>query len=305
MLLVAAGAKADNAPPLLKAPFNTADASGKQADWARHLGRQAVEKNSLGERLTLIPPGEFVMGSPDKEAGADDDEHPQHAVKITRPFYLGVYCVTRGQFAKFVAATGYKTDAEKDGEGGWGYTHDANAPLAQRPEFNWRTNGLSQTDEHPVMNVSWNDAVAFCTWLGEQERKKYRLPTDAEWEYACRAGTTTVYFCGDGAEQLGKYAWYSGQSGLGTHEVGQKLPNALGLYDMLGNVWQWCADRYGAHYYKVSPPENPTGPADGSEHVLRGGSWGNTPASCRSADRDRNQAAGRSCYIGFRVAREP
>ena len=232
------------------------------------------------------------MGSPDKEAGADDDEHPQHAVTITRPFYLGLHCVTRGQFAKFVAATGYKTDAEKDGEGGWGYTHDANAALAQRPEFNWRTNGLAQTDDHPVVNVSWNDATAFCNWLSDQERKKYRLPTDAEWEYACRAGTTTVYFCGDSSEQLGKYVLVQRPGEPWHPRSWTEVAEPLGLYDMLGNVWQWCSDRYAAHYYKISPPEDPMGPADGSEHVLRGGSWGNTPARSSPLGGSRPQPSG-------------
>ena len=172
-------------------------------------GRKRIT-NSIGMRLVLIPAGEFMMGSgesPEATAAFFNkiyvtnalkavifvDEHPQHRVRITRPFYLGAYHVTRGQFRQFVADTGYKTDAEKGKmPGAFGWNSDKN-----RYDFNekrsWRNAGFEQTDEHPVVIVSWNDAVAFCKWLSRKEGNAYRLPTEAEWEYACRAGTTTRY----------------------------------------------------------------------------------------------------------------
>ena len=121
--------------------------------------------------------------------------------------------------------------------------------------------GFEQTDEHPVVNVSWNDALAFCRWLSKKEGKICRLPTEAEWEYACRAGSTTRYCFGDDASDLGEYAWYGANSDRKTHPVGTKKPNAWGLYDMHGNAWEWCADGYDAEYYEKSPTDDPTGPA--------------------------------------------
>ena len=172
-------------------------------------------------KLTLIPAGEFMMGSGEsaeetaeffrKNYGMDrltadyfKDEHPQHRVRITKPFYLGTYHVTRGQFRQFVKDSGYTTDAEKGkkpGAFGWN-------PDTKKCEFNekysWRNAGFEQSDEHPVVNVSWNHSVEYCKWLSKKERKTYRLPTEAEWEYACRAGTTTRYYSGDDPETLAK-----------------------------------------------------------------------------------------------------
>ena len=171
--------------------------------------------------LVLIPAGEFKMGSGEsaeataaffnKTYGEDllkadffKDEHPQHRVRITKPFYLGTYHVTRGQFRQFVADTGYKTDAEKgEKPGAWGWDPDKKE-FGFNEKYSWRNAGFEQTDEHPVVNVSWNDAVAFCKWLSRKEGKTYRLPTEAEWEYACRAGTTTRYYSGDDPETLAK-----------------------------------------------------------------------------------------------------
>ena len=159
-----------------------------------------VFTNTIGMKLTLIPPGEFQMGSPETEFGIDGKNHndteKQHRVKITKPFYLGVYDVTLGQFAKFVNDQNFKTEGEKDGKGSYGY--DANGDSALKAEYTWRTPGLygnKQTDDHPVVCVSWNDAQAFCDWLSQKESKKYRLPTEAEWEYACRAGTGKRQIC--------------------------------------------------------------------------------------------------------------
>ena len=245
--------------------------------------------NSLGMKLTFVPAGEFWMGSPEAETDASRDEHPRHQVRIAKPFYLGTYSVTKGEFARFVAATNYQTDAEKDGAGGVGYSSDPANPLVQEPAFNWRNTGFAQTDEHPVVNVSWNDAVAFCNWLSAEEGKTYRLPTEAEWEYACRAGTATAYFFGDDPEDLAKYANLAdamfkqkfpvrraikaSDGFVFTAPAGSFQPNPLGLYDMLGNSWQWCSDWYDRDYYHGSPTADPSGPDVGVDHVRRGGGF--------------------------------
>jgi formylglycine-generating enzyme required for sulfatase activity len=295
-------------------------------------GKESVT-NSIGMKLTLIPAGEFMMGSgesaedtvaffnqnygADLKADACKAEHPQHRVRITRPFYLGTYHVTRGQFRQFVEATGYKTDAERDGLGARGYDGD---DFEQKPEYTWRNAGFEQTDAHPVVNVSWNDAAAFCQWLSRQEGKSYRLPTEAEWEYACRAGTTTRYSSGDDPETLAQvgnvadatakekfphwtFTMRATDGYVFTAPVGQFRPNAFGLCDMHGNAWQWCADWYGAEYYATSPSDDPGGPDSGHYRVLRGGSWVNRPSNARSAERGKYVPDSRGNDTGFRVAR--
>ncbi|MGD0655084.1 MAG: formylglycine-generating enzyme family protein [Thermoguttaceae bacterium] len=288
--------------------------------------------------LVLIPAGEFKMGSGEsaettaaffsKTYGEDllkadsfKDEHPQHRVRITKPFYLGTYHVTRGQFRQFVADSGYKTDAEKgDSKGAFGWDPDKKE-FGFNAKYSWRNAGFEQTDEHPVVNVSWNDAVAFCKWLSRKEGKTYRLPTEAEWEYACRAGTTTRYYSGDDPETLAKvgnvadaafkaqfpedwkYTIKANDGYVFTAPVGKFKPNAFGLYDMHGNAWQWCADRYGAEYYAASPADDPTGPDSGNDRVLRGGSWGLGPDLTRSANRNWYAPDDRYDDTGFRVAR--
>ena len=144
--------------------------------------------NSIGMKLKLIQPGTFRMGSPEEEEGRADNEGPQHEVEITKAFYMGAYPVTKGQFAAFVQDDGYQTDAEKDGKGGWGFDL-ATVKWEQKPEYTWRRPDFTQGDNHPVVDASWNDATAFCAWLSKKEAKTYEPPTEAEWEYACRAGT--------------------------------------------------------------------------------------------------------------------
>jgi len=208
-------------------------------------------------KLVLIPAGEFLMGSPEGEG--ETDEHPQHEVRITRPFYLGVTEVTRGQFRLFVDGSAYKTEAEKDGKGGYGLIEEPKK-FEQNPRFTWQNPGFEQTDEHPVVNVSWNDAQAFITWLSQKEGKTFRLPTEAEWEYACRAGTKTAYFSGDDAETLAAFGNIADATASEKHPewtwsiaardryvytapVGRFRANAFGLYDMHGNVTEWCQDK--------------------------------------------------------------
>ena len=288
-------------------------------------------------KMVLIPAGEFKMGGSEsaedtaaffnKTYGGDaikadwfKDEHPQHRVRITKPFYLGTYHVTRGQFRQFVAATAYKTDAEKgERPGAWGWDPDAKK-FQFNETYSWRNAGFEQTDEYPVVNVSWNDAAAFCKWLSRKEGRTYRLPTEAEWEHACRAGTTTRYWSGDDPETLAKvgnvadatakakfpdwkYTIKASDGYVFTSPVGSFQANAFGLYDMHGNAWQWCADWYGEEYYAASPTEDPIGPDSGKFRVLRGGSWFNRPDLTRSANRIGSAPDFRYNRTGFRVAR--
>jgi formylglycine-generating enzyme required for sulfatase activity len=269
--------------------------------------------------MVLIPAGEFKMGSPQDEKNRLDDEGPQHRVRIAKPFYMGIHEVTIGQFRQFVADTGYKTDAEKGrNPGAWGWNPDKKE-FDFKEKYSWRNAGFEQTDEHPVVNVSWNDAVAFCEWLSKKEGKSYRLPTEAQWEYACRAGTTTRYSSGDDPETLAKvgnvadataktkfpdWSWTIAASDgyVFTAPVGKFKPNVFGLYDMHGNVWEWCADWYGNAYYAASPADDPKGPASGSVRVRRGGGWGSYAGYCRSAGRNDGTPGGRHSNLGFRVS---
>jgi len=239
--------------------------------------------NSIGMQLALIPAGQVLMGSSSKvlDYDASDNEMPQHRVRITRPFYLGIYEVTQGQFRRFVEETGY-TDGPKE----------------------WQEQFRTQNDDHPGTYVNWQDAAEFCKWLSAKEGQTYRLPTEAEWEYAYRAGTQTRFSFGDADEVLSEYAWFSANAGNTTHPVGQKKPNAWGLFDMQGNVCEWCADWYDAKYYESSPQDNPAGPAVGSKRVFRGGSWNSDASSCRAAYRIRIEPSYRNRGLGFRLARQ-
>jgi formylglycine-generating enzyme required for sulfatase activity len=256
----------------------------------------------LGQiKLKRIPAGTFRMGSPDDDKDVQSNEKPQREVRISRPFYLGVFEVTQAQY---------------------------HAVTGQNPSYFSSTGGGrsviagQSTDQHPVETFSWLEAVRFCNTLSEREGLKpfyeidadnvqvpdwngtgYRLPTEAEWEYACRAGSTTRYGFGDDQGELSKYAWFGKDLEKGTHAVGQKQPNAFGLYDMHGNVWEWCWDWYNAEYYKQMLNINPTGPPTGTDRVLRGGSFRNLPANLRSAFRTGIQPALRIDITGFRLAR--
>jgi formylglycine-generating enzyme required for sulfatase activity len=274
--------------------------------------------NAIGMKLVLIPAGEVMMGSPEGEKDAEDDQHPQHRVRITRPFYLGATEVTRCQFRRFVDETAYRTEAERDGRGGHGWNEE-NKTFEQNARYNWQSPGFEQTDDHPVVNVSWNDAVAFCEWLSRKEGVTYRLPTEAEWEYACRAGTTSKYSHGDDPEGLAavgniadgtakaKYPGWTtitAQDGfIYTAPVGRYNRNAWGLFDMHGNVWEWCSDGYAADYYKRSPEDDPQGAEGAAVRVIRGGGWLNGPRYARSALRRRTAPENRDINLGFRLAR--
>ncbi len=299
-------------------------------------------ENSIGIELVLIPAGEFMMGSGDsgeklaaefpqyeRGAGFFADELPQHKVRITKPFYFGKYEVTNGQFKKFVESTAYKTQAEQTeqspkGSGGWGFNAAEQKFEGRNPKYNWQNPGFTVTDGMPVVNVTWNDAVAFCKWLSEKEGQRYRLPTEAEWEYAARAGTKTRYWPGDEANPLAKFAntadadffakfpnYYPQNKTLATHDgqlypasVGSYLPNSFGLHDIHGNVWEWTADWYGEDYYAKSSTDDPTGPVTGKQKVRRGGAWHTAPLFTRISFRNYNTLDSRYPNLGFRVVRE-
>ncbi len=280
-------------------------------------------------KLVVIPAGEFFMGStplqvhqvrrgdPSFRKDWEREEQPQHHVQISRPFLLGAHEVTRGQFAEFVRSSKYVTDAQRDRKGGMGFDA-ATSEFKQDPHFNWQNAGFAQSDDQPVVNVSWNDAVAFCQWLSRKEKIAYRLPTEAEWEYACRAGTTTLYSYGDDPEGLAavanvadasareKFSSWSGIAGRDGHvftaPVGSFQPNAFGLFDMHGNVWEWCRDWFGESYYAKSPEKDPSGPPTGTVRVFRGGSWYDAASLCRSAFRYWDVPTYRDYFLGFRVA---
>jgi len=268
----------------------------KKKDISEGLVLPAELTNSIGMKFRLIQPGTFMMGSPASEAGRDSDER-QHQVTLTQPFYMGVYPVAVGDFKRFVDKVGYKTEGERDGKGAYGWT---GKEWKQDAKITWRNPGFTQTDQDPVVCVSWNDAQSYCQRLSEVEGKSYRLPTESEWEYGCRAGSSTAYCFGDGEARLGEYAWYDSNSGNKTHAVGQKKPNAWGLYDMHGNVWEWCSDWHGE--YPSGAVTDPTGASTGSYRVLRGGGWRYVAALCRSANRNGLGPSGRNDDLGFRLA---
>jgi formylglycine-generating enzyme required for sulfatase activity len=284
--------EASSGPPLAIAPFDEKQARMYQLRWSKHLRIPAVKTNSIGMKLVLIPPGEFDMGSTQEEIDRFvetakqrrterwyidriSSEGPRHRVKITQPFYLGMYEVTQAEFQRVMGAN---------------------------PSHRTTIGGAA-----PVEMVSWHNAREFCRRLSEQEKTAghvYRLPTEAQWEYACRAGTTTSYHFGDDETRLGRHGWFRVNSGKASHLVGQTMPNAWGLYDMQGNVWEICADCFGSDYYQHSPSEDPSGPPEGTHRVCRGASHRDAdPILFRSAYRCYHSPDYRESNIGFRVIR--
>ena len=253
--------------------------------------------------------GAFTMGSAPGDPAHEKDEEPAHQVTITKDFWIGKYPVTRGQFAKFVADTRYVTDAEKGQAGGAGWDGkpvDGGkvAGLVQKKDFTWRNPGFTQTDTHPVVLVSYGDATAFVGWASRKSGKRVRLPTEAEWEFAARAGTTTAWSGGAAAEaEPAAYGWFKTNAGNGTRPVGQKKANPLGVFDMSGNVMEWCRDVF-APYREgaVADPESTSVAGNEPERrVLRGGSWFRDPKRGRSAARYKNAPGVRNADNGFRV----
>jgi len=228
--------------------------------------------------MVWIEPGMLTVGSPSSESGRDSDEGPQHEVTIGEGLYLGKYELTQGQWESVMATRPW---AEEE-------------CVLEHPD-------------HPAVHISWNDMQEFIRRLNAAEGSEiYRLPTEAEWEYACRAGTTTRWSFGDNESQLGRYAWYDANAwDVGekyAHEVGTKLPNAWGLYDMHGNVWEWCQDWYEA--YTSSSQVDPTGPSTGSHRVVRGGDFYYYARLVRSANRGYNSPGDRGYGLGARLLRQ-
>ncbi len=268
-------------PGGLAAPFTEAAAKSSQQRWAEHLGVDAVLTNSIGMKLVLIPPGEFMMGSADSYEEARGIEKPQHLVTISRPFYMGATEVTQGQWKAVMGTEPWKREGKLRGD-------------------------LREGDDYPANNVTWNDAVDYCRRLSDLDGRTYRLPTEAEWEYACRGGTTTAYSFGNDESKLSDYAWYRANA-LETgekyaHRVAQKRSNAFGLFDMHGNMREWCWDWYDEVYYGSSPKTDPQGPDSGRKRVLRGGSYLDYAGEARSAFRHPPSSDFHD-YIGFRVVR--
>ena len=239
-----------------------------------------VLTNSIGMKLVLIKGGSFIMGGDPAREDVDTDER-QFKATISKDFYIGVFEVTQSQYAKVMGTNPSQFQGK-------------------------RVNG--STSSFPVEQVSWNDAVRFCKKLSERSEERaagrtYRLPTEAEWECACRAGTETSFSFGDDPGRLGEYAWFASNGQERTHEVGKKKPNAWGLHDMHGNAWEWCADWF--DYYPRASTVDPTGPPTGSDRVYRGGSWNYGPHYSRSANRTATAGDFRGfpfLSISFRVA---
>ena len=289
--------------------------------WTQELGaRGRID-------LVWVEGGEYQMGSTQTPAevasqfGGEEayylDEHPRHAVRLDG-FWAGRCEVTVAQFRSFVEASDYRTTAERQG---WAFVFDGQA-WQRKNGASWKSPGFRQADDHPVVCVSWHDARAYCDWLSARTGYLYTLPTEAEWEYAARAGTTDVFAWG-GAPAGGEgranacdataakafpgrsaFEWDDGYAH--TAPVGSFGPNAFGLFDMTGNVWEWTADWYGEDAYANHEAVNPAGPAEGEHRVLRGGGWPNDAGGCRVADRNAWPAPG-DCYAayGFRVVMRP
>ena len=291
ILIVAAGCGENGAPKPEGQATPSMAAEKRKAVQQRGAGQAGVPvtlTNSIGMKLVYIKPGSFMMGSPTGKEKRSDVEGPQHRVTITKGFYMGAYEVTQEQYERVMG-----TNPSRFKKGG----------------------------NYPVEKVSWDDAVEFCKKLSAQEGKTYRLPTEAEWEYACRAGTTTPFAFGntistDQANYDGDYTYVGGRKGKNrkcTTPVGTFQPNAWGLYDMHGNVWEWCGDWYAKDYYGRSPETDPQGPTEadatkfdwGSGRVLRGGSWCSFPYGCRSAYRLGLDPSLRFNFSGFRVVCSP
>jgi formylglycine-generating enzyme len=299
-------------------PFDGTEAKRRQEETAKTLGWPVEKEIDLGGgvkmKMVLIPAGEFVMGSPETEVGHSEDGGPQAKVVFKKPFYMGATDITKDQFAVFVRDTGYTTYAEKSVAADWGdyllcfSPEGIRALIPQNKNLNWKSPGFEQAGDHPVVNVSLDDAKAFCAWLGKKEGREYRLPTEAEWEYACRAGTATPFNTGetistDQANYYGEDAYGRGserETRKRTTPVRNFPPNAWGLYDMHGNVMQWCEHPFSKGNYIDGPAADPTGPAYGNILVWRGSNFLEGSLSCRSANRTGFIFLAHNC-LGFRV----
>jgi formylglycine-generating enzyme required for sulfatase activity len=266
-------------------------------------------------KLRLIPPGEFKMGSSREEIArlkkeikeaderspwleAVERESAAHLVRLTRSYYLGVHEVTVAQFRRFVETTGYKTEVERDGKGGK-ILHSETGAYTSDPKATWRNPArYAVKDDYPVVQVSWNDAQEFCRWLSKMEGRTYRLPTEAEWEFACRAGSAGRFSFGDDPFEQGRYVVFDQPA---PQPVGSRRPNRFGLFDMEGNALEWCGDWYGGPY-SAAAQADPQGAPDGTDRVTRGGGHDDPSWACRCAARSVDPPSDRLYDTGFRVA---
>lgn len=284
------------------------------------VDRSPFRDSTTGMEFVLVKGGCFRMG--DITGDGEGDEKPVHEVCVD-DFAMGKYEVTVGQFRAFVDATGYRSDAERNSggkNGCYAYEADKDPVWENRGWGNWKQPNkyLDNEDRHPVSCVSWEDTQAFVSWLNARSSVIYRLPTEAEWEYAARGGTTARNYWGDGKDDACRFANVADQAyreGATTQiikhncrdgyqyvaPVGQYLPNDYGLYDMMGNLWEWCSDWYAKDYYGSSPRNNPHGPAMGADHVIRGGGWSRGPANIRASVRYNVSLFFRSAGVGFRL----
>ena len=280
-------------PDVAIVPFSAQEALNLQQSWATSLGLPVTVVNSLGMKLNLIPPGEFMMGSPDDEPERSRAEGPLHCVRITNPFYMGTTEVTQDEFKCVMG-----TEASQFSKGG----RSSDFVVGVDPK------------RFPADAVSWSDAVEFCQRLSSLPSESsagriYRLPSEAQWEYSCRAGTISRYHFGNSLN--GVEANCNGGLPYGTPTkgpylnrtaaVGSYAANAFGLFDMHGNAWEWCADWYDSTYYRNSCTTDPCGPPAARDHVCRGGGWASLPGDCRSAFRNTRLHSNRSSLSGFRV----
>ncbi len=316
-----------SAPPALVL-ITPEDAKRVQRDWAIYLKRDVFETNSVAMKFALIPAGEFLMGSTDEQIRQQSDlkqkflpdgyanrlkfERPRHRVRISKPFYLGTTEMPYGQFAKFVAG-GKKYVTEPEIKTG-GQAIVAGKEPIRKPEFSWRSTGFPQTGEQPACNITWKDAEAYCDWLSKKENKVYRLPTEAEWEYACRAGSTMLWSFGDKIDVPAERPWSlfpaKDPKLIMTHPVGRKKANEFGLFDMHGNVAEMCTDHWGPTYYELCAKDpitiDPKGPKamPKGQRVIRGGSFLDPVQASRSAYRNAVDPTLGYVSVGFRVVCE-
>jgi formylglycine-generating enzyme required for sulfatase activity len=269
--------------------------------------RDSLKSGGQGPEMVRLPKGQFQMGSPPAEQERNRNEGPQHSVSLQNAIALSRFELTRGEFERFVEGTGYVTDAEKRGNSCW--TFSSSNPTGG----NWRSVGFDQDATHPVVCVSWNDARSYADWLSEETGKRYRLPTEAEWEYAARAETTTRFWWGDKVNE--KHTIWANCNGCGDTEwdgnktapVGQFPANEFGLHDTLGNAWEWVEDCWHESYEGAPEDASPWLESDSGDcclRVLRGGSWNYLPRNVRSASRLRFPAVYRTSSVSFRLAQD-
>ena len=282
--------------------------SGHTQEPRSPLTSDSIQISDIQLELVRIASGKFIMGSPRTEHGHEYDEH-QHEVTLRQAFWMGTHEITVGQWKVFTKERGHVTEAERSGglygfkEGLWRFIKGAT----------WQNPGFPQDDQHPVVGVNWYDAKAFCRWLTTREQQAerlpkgyiYTLPSEAQWEFACRAGSSGR-FIGDSLDTKAEI-WYKFGAGGGipntpktTHPVGQKRVNAWGLYDVHGNVWEWCDDWYQEDLIEAS--SDPIGPPSGKLKVCRGGAWSSAAKSVRSAMRGRDNPNDRGTNLGFRIS---